>query len=258
MPGPLSSRPVFLHEIIDVVGQASVPYMDHTKAQAGAEKVDSFDLVGTFSVMGITGRWPQVVNIWELPGGWAGWRRAVDRLNLKRPSNQALHGWWEKAYTYRTGGFDRLMAGHPGCPDIARLLADGTTGTLFVHEITEVRPGAALAYLDAVREVRAPALADHGHRLAGLYEVLLGDTEVVTLWATDVDAHIALGASWDLTRGLIDPAEAASLGGRDDDRLTAWDEVARDLTVRRHEELLTPAPGTVVGPGGWEQDDSVG
>ncbi|MCU0273637.1 MAG: hypothetical protein MUE34_10410 [Acidimicrobiales bacterium] len=250
-------RPIFLHEVIDIVGQASVPYMEHTKAQAGAEKVDSFDLVGTFSVMGITGRWPQVVNIWELPGGWAGWRNAVDRLNLKRPSNQALHGWWEQAYTYRTGGFDRLMAGHPGCPDIAGLLASGTTGTLFVHEVTEVRPGAALDYLDAVRDVRAPMLADHGHRLTGLYEVLLTDTEVVTLWATDVDAHVALGRCWDATRGLLDDEEAAAAGVEPDERLLSWEVIARDLTVRRREELLTPAPGTVVGPPAWVQDDSV-
>ncbi len=249
-------RPLFLHEVIDIVGQASVPYMEHTKAQSGAEKVDSFELVGTFSVMGITGRWPQVVNIWELPGGWAGWRRAVDRLNLKRPSNEALHGWWETAYSFRTGGFDRLLAGHPGGPDIATLLAEGTTGTLFLHEVTEVRAGAALAYLDAVREVRAPLLADHGHRLAGLYEVLLSDSEVVTLWATDVDAHVALGASRDATRGLLDATEAAGFGGRPDERLLAWDELARDLTMRRREELLTPAPGTVVGPPGWLVDDS--
>ena len=34
---------------------------------------------------------------------------------------------------------------------MATLAANGVKGTLFVHEITEVRPGTALEYLDAVQ-----------------------------------------------------------------------------------------------------------
>src|SRR5690606_33940510 len=64
-----TTRPLFLHEQIDIVGQSQWDYMEHTKKQAGHEKVD-FELLGTWYVMGITGRWPQVVNIWEIPGGW--------------------------------------------------------------------------------------------------------------------------------------------------------------------------------------------
>lgn len=31
------------------------------------------------------GRWPQVVNVWDVgEQGWAGWAANVDRLNLKR------------------------------------------------------------------------------------------------------------------------------------------------------------------------------
>ena len=86
-------------------------------APAGHEKVD-FELLGTWYTMGITGRWPQVVNIWEIPGGWDGWYGKVDRLGLKRMSNADLEGWWKRSRTsYRTGGFDRLLAGRPGVPD---------------------------------------------------------------------------------------------------------------------------------------------
>ena len=116
-----------LHEFIDIVGQHQWDYMEHAKAQAGHEKVD-FELFGTWYTMGITGRWPQVVNVWDIPGGWDGWAAKVDRLGMKRMSNQHLEGWWETAYTYRTGGFDRLLAGAPGCPTSASLAADGVRG----------------------------------------------------------------------------------------------------------------------------------
>ena len=95
---------------IDITAQNQWAYMEHAKAQAGHEKVD-FELLGTWYTMGITGRWPQVINIWEIPGGWDGWYGKVDRLNLKRRTNAHLDKWWDKAFTYRTGGFDRLCGG---------------------------------------------------------------------------------------------------------------------------------------------------
>ncbi|HEX7096161.1 MAG TPA: hypothetical protein VF183_09770 [Acidimicrobiales bacterium] len=247
-----TTRPLFLHELIDIVGQSQWDYMEHTKRQSGHEKV-GFELLGTWYVMGITGRWPQVVNIWEIPGGWDGWYGKVDRLNLKRRTNDHLEKWWSVAYTYRTGGYDRLLAGHPGCPDMATLAANGVRGTLFVHELTEVRPGTALEYLDAVRDVRAPLLAEHGHRLVGLYEVMMHDTEVCTVWATDVASHVATAKSYDVARGLLSEEEAGIEG---DSRLVAWRDLARTWTTRWREELMTPAPGTLCGPEDWELDDS--
>ena len=91
--------------------------------------------------MGITARWPQVVNVWEIPGGWDGWFGKVDRLGLKRASNTDLNAWWKQAFEYRSGGFDRLLGAVPGCPNIESLTRDGVTGSLFVHELTEVAPG---------------------------------------------------------------------------------------------------------------------
>jgi hypothetical protein len=249
----MTSRPLFLHEVIDITEQNQWNYMEHAKAQAGHEKVD-FELLGTWYVMGITGRWPQVINIWEIPGGWDGWYGKVDRLNLKRRTNAHLENWWTTAYRYRTGGYDRLLAGHPGCPDMATLRENDVRGTLFVHEITEVRPGAALDYLDVVRDVRAPALANHGHTLVGLYEVMMHDTEVCTVWATDVDSHIRAGKAYDVARGLLS-AEEAGVDG--DQRLVDWLVAAREFTTRWREELMTPAPGTWCGPEDWELDDSV-
>ena len=249
----MPARELFLHEFIDIIGQGQWAYMEHAKAQAGHEKVD-FELLGTWYTMGITGRWPQVINIWEIPGGWDGWYGKVDRLGLKRRTNADLFKWWDTAYKLRTGGFDRLLGGHPGCPNIAQLAREQVKGTLFVHEITTVKPGTATEYLDATREVRQPLMNEYGHRLVGLYEVLMHDYEVCTVWATDAADHVRMGKAFDVARGLLD-AESAGVAG--DSRLVEWRRGAQQWTDHFREELMTPAPGTLCGPAEYETDDSV-
>ncbi|HUP76409.1 MAG TPA: hypothetical protein VM282_25460 [Acidimicrobiales bacterium] len=249
----MPARELFLHEFIDIIGQGQWAYMEHAKAQAGHEKVD-FELLGTWYTMGITGRWPQVINIWEIPGGWDGWYGKVDRLGLKRRTNADLFKWWDTAYKLRTGGFDRLLGGHPGCPNIAQLTRESVKGTLFVHEITTVKPGTATEYLDATREVRQPLMNEYGHRLVGLYEVLMHDYEVCTVWATDAVDHVRMGKAFDVARGLLD-ADSAGVAG--DSRIVEWRRAAQQWTAQFREELMTPAPGTICGPTEYETDDSV-
>ncbi len=246
----MTERELFLHEIIDITAQNQWAYMEHIKAQAGHEKVD-FELLGTWYVMGTTGRWPQVVNIWEIPGGWDGWYGKVDRLGLKRASNTDLNAWWKQALEYRSGGFDRLLGAVPGCPNIESLARDGVTGSLFVHELTEVRPGTALEYLEAVREERVPLLADYDHRLVGLYEVMMNDYEVCTIWATTADAHVRAAKARDVARGL---ATRSSSDG--DPRFDEWHARARTWCLRWREELMTPHVGTLCAPAVAPLDDS--
>lgn len=236
------ARGLLLHEVIDIVGLGAWPYMEHTVRASGDEKVN-FRLQGTWYTMGITGRWSQVINIWDVPGGWDGWRTTVDRLNLKRTENKALEGWWQEAFRHRSGGFDRLLLAAPGSPTTDELEARGVRGSLFVHEVTEVRPGAQGDYLAAVVAERAPLLAEHGHVLTGAYEVAMNDTEVITVWATDVDAHVQLQQAVSAAGGH-EPSSA----GPTDQRLTAWRRTAREWTVRWREELMTPYPGTRLGP----------
>src|SRR5262245_49073432 len=235
---------LYLHEVIDIVGLGAWPYMDHTVAASGDQKVN-FRLQGTWYTMGITGRWSQVINLWDIPGGWDGWTTAVDRLNLKRTENKDLEGWWQEAFKHRTGGFDRLLLGAPECPTTDDLVARGVRGSLFVHEITEVRPGAQPDYLAAVAAERVPLMAEYGHTVTGLYEVAMNDTEVVTVWATDVEAHVALQRAVSVARGREDPAS----GAEPDERLNAWRRKARTYTTRWREELMTPHPAIPIGPG---------
>ena len=137
-----ADRDLFLHEYIDINGMHQWDYMEHTLQQSGDEKVE-FELLGTWYTMGITARWPQVVNVWEIPGGWDGWFGKIDRLGLKRATNVTLNSWWKQAYEYRSGGFDRLLGAVPGLPE---------------HRVARARRGAGRAV--RARDDRGAA----GHR----------------------------------------------------------------------------------------------
>lgn len=225
----MSERSVFLHEYVDIVGEGAVAYMDHTVAfDCDAAGGRGLRLLGTWQTVGSTGRWPQVVNVWEMIDGWDGWARLTAETNLRRKDNRALEDWWRTALRSRSGGFDRLMGGVEGTPTIDDLMGGGVSGSLFMHEMSEVRPGTGRDYLRAVHEELVPLMAEFGHTLAGLYEVLLGDSEVCVVWATDLDAHVDLMRARD--------------GGVA--RIDMWESTARRWRTRLREELMVPHPGS--------------
>lgn len=241
------ARELYLHETVDIVGQGAAAYMEKSVVGFDADAVADrgLTLFGTWVVQGSTGRWPQVVNLWEMVDGWEGWRRLCARTNLRREANRELSAWWSEAARWRSGGFDRLLGAAPGSPTLAELRAAGVRGEIFLHERARVRPGAALDYLRAVVEDWAPVMAEHGHRLVGAWETLFGEDETFSLWATDLDGHVALCRATDAARGFPSP------GARPDPRIPAWRERARGLRESWHEEMLIPCPGTPMGPERW-------
>ncbi|MEZ5244512.1 MAG: hypothetical protein R2707_05385 [Acidimicrobiales bacterium] len=240
-------RPVFVHETIDIVGQGQYDYMEHLWQDPVLRMPDMTSLQGSFYVLGFGGgRWPQVVNIWDCgDDGWHGWGRNLDRLNLKR--RRAFYGdWWDEAAAWRTGGFDRVCAGVPGSPATAEIAERGITGTLFVNEVLTVRPGSQLEFLAAVVDERRPLLAEHGVDATGLWQVTNNAHEVVMIWATSVEAWVALQAARDTALGLDDSGVA-------DERLVAWDRISAGYVTGGDTHVMTPLPGTVYGPPGWDE-----
>lgn len=241
----MADRDLYLHEVVDVIGQGQYDYMAHVAREPTNVMPGMLTLQGTFFVCAVGGgRWPQVVNVWDVgDGGWDGWMANVDRLNLKR--RQAFYGdWWDEAATWRSGGFDRLCGGVPGNPTTAEIAERGVRGTLFVHQLLTVRPGAALDYLDAVVAEQVPAWRDHGHEPTGIYEVLGNQHEVVVVWATSVAAQGELRRQRDAARGLCP--------GEGDERLVSWERTAATFVTGGDTQLMTPLPGTVYGPTDWE------
>ncbi len=239
-------RSLYLHEVVDIVGQGQYDYMEHLWRDPVLRMPDMFGLQGSFYVCAAGGgRWPQVVNIWDVGDrGWDGWASNVDRMNLKR--RKAFYGeWWDEAAKWRTGGFDRLCGGVVGSPTTEELQARGVRGTLFVHEVLEVRPGSQLEFLAAAVEHRVPLLRDFGHEPTGIYEVLGNQHEVVLVWATTVADQTRLRKARDASWGLTDEAEA-------DPRLPAWDRLASSYVTGGISQIMTPLPRTVYGPPDWE------
>ena len=243
----MAARNLYLHEVIDIVGQGQYDYMAHACKEPTNVMPDMLTLQGTFFVCAMGGgRWPQVVNIWDVgEQGWRGWAANVDRLNLKR--RKAFYGdWWDEAAQWRSGGFDRLCGGVPGSPTTAEMGANGVSGTLFVHQLLTVRPGTPLDYLAAVHEVQAPLWREYGHEPTGIYEVLGNQHEVVLVWATSIAAQTRLRANRDAARGLGSDGEA-------DERLVAWERTAATFVTGGDTHLMTPLPGTVYGPLDWDE-----
>jgi hypothetical protein len=139
---------------------------------------------GIWGVVGSTGPWPQVVNIWE-EDGFAGlassFRTEFGTATLQDP---ALAKWWAAAAELRSGGFDRLIVPHPDTRTIQEHAVAGTTGEAYAHEIITVTPGTARQFLDAVVTHAAKAQANTGWELAGAWHTAMrGDDEVILLWA---------------------------------------------------------------------------
>jgi hypothetical protein len=142
----------------------------------------------------------------------------------------------------RHSAYSRPLGSAPGGPALADLLAEPYAAPFYVFESATVKPGAALDYLAAVQEERAPVLAEHGQRLIGSYEVQFCDTEVVTFWGTGLDEHLALQRSRDAALGLDDEVEP-------DHRLLSWRKRAREfLDGPWRENLLAPFPGSKLAP----------
>lgn len=243
----MPDRSLYLHEVVDIVGQGQYEYMDHVGSEPTNAMPDMLTLQGTFFICAMGGgRWPQVVNIWDVgDGGWEAWGANVDRLNLKRRA--AFYGeWWDQAAQWRSGGTDRLCGAVPGSPTTAEIAERGVQGTLFVHQLLTVRHGSALDYLAAVSEQQVPLWQEYGHQPTGIYEVLGNNHEVVVVWATSVEAQVRLRAHRDAARGL-------GGDGDGDERLVRWERTTAPWVTGGETQLMTPRPGTVYGPDDWEQ-----
>jgi len=218
---------VYIHELIDIRGTGRARYMHHMTANWGPIGRAERDQLcaGVWATIGSTGRWPQVVNLWEYRS-WAAlganFETELVGDGLQDPS---LTDWWAVAAELRRGGEDRLLVAAEFSPSIDILMA--ATGDVpragYSHEIVPCRPGAAPALLE---EVGGSGLDVHraaGRSLVGAYRrALCDDDEVVLIWSFE---------SW----GAWASAEA-------DGTVREWRAAQRDLTLGWHGTLLADAP----------------
>ena len=180
---------------------------------------------GVWSVLGTTGGWPQVVNMWE-EAGWSGLASSFAGEAVgPGAQDPVLERWWARAADFRRGGFDRLMVPRPWSRSIQQLCADGVSGACYAHDLIRVRPGEAEAVADEVAGELAEAHAWFGWELAGGFTTaLVNDDELLLLWA------VPTWSSWAEAEAASDPA------------LVAWRDRNRDRITARHRMLLVDAP----------------
>src|SRR5262245_43474077 len=182
---------------------------------------------GVWATVGSTGRWPEVVNMWELDG-WDGlvanFAHEVVGAGAQDPS---LAEWWAVAASLRRGGVDRIVVPTSWTRSVEQLTADGVRGEVYAHELVRVPPGESGELLDAVEREGVPALAGVGVEPVGAYSVAMGDdSEALLLWA------IPDWATWAAYEQAWAP----------DGALASWRKTLLGLGASWHRQLLVDSP----------------
>ncbi len=176
---------VYIHELVDVLGTERARYQHHMTAnwcpEAGPLRHQR--CFGVFSLVGSTGRWPQVVNLWE----YDSWEELAHNFAVELVGaghrDPMLARWWERAASFRTGGQDRILVAHdasPGIDDWCR--RGGTSAVAYLHETITTEVDDADRVADGVAD-DSDALTDRfGLELVGLFRTAMrAHDEVIAL-----------------------------------------------------------------------------
>lgn len=176
----------YIHEFIDIRGTHRADYMQHMAANwsPSAQEDRKQLLFGMWAVLGSTGPWPQVCNIWEEPGltGLAGsFGNETVGAGLQDPK---LERWWNKAAEFRSGGFDRILLPAPWMPTITQSLDAETRADVFAHETIKCQPGTAPDLLELASTAAREVHAEFHWKLVGAWTTAMrDDDEAILLWA---------------------------------------------------------------------------
>jgi hypothetical protein len=220
---------VYIHEYVNIIGPSRAHYMHHIAANwAVIAREERQQLcVGVWATVGITSRWPEVVNLWE-DTGWDGIAASLEH-EYSAPTLQdpSLAAWWAKAAEFRSGGVDRILVPAPWSPTVADLDQRKVSGQCYVHELTKLRPHGAPRYFDALASDGIDLHADFGFALVGAYKnTLVLGTECLSIWA------VPTYSDW-----------ATSERARNaDSKLANWVHTLSGLVTESERVLLADAP----------------
>ena len=168
---------LYIHEFIDIIGQNRSKYMYHMTANFSpmAQEDRNQLCYGVWGVLGSTGRWPEVVNIWELDGfdGAAPYfRHEFGDPTMQDPRMAAVVG---RAAPLRSGGNDRLLVPRRGPAPSPSCAPTACAARLYAHEHIGVRPGHVARLPRAPARARpSPVHEQYGWELAGAWETVDG------------------------------------------------------------------------------------
>jgi hypothetical protein len=220
---------VYIHELIDVIGHNRARYMHHMTANwCPVAREERHQLcLGVWATLGSTGRWPEVVNMWELDG-WDGLAANFAHETAGgRDQDPSLAEWWSVAASLRRGGVDRIVVPTGWTRSVEELTAGGVRGEVYAHELVTVPPGTSAELLDAVEREGLPAVAGLGLECVGAYAVAMADdSEALLLWA------IPDWERWVAYERALSP----------DGALASWTKTLLGLGARWKRQLLVDSP----------------
>jgi len=220
---------VYIHELIDIIGHNRARYMHHMTANwCPIARVERNQLcLGVWATLGSTGRWPEVVNMWELDG-WDGLAANLAHETAGgRDQDASLAEWWSVAASMRRGGVDRIVVATPWTRSVDQLIADGVRGEVYAHELFTVPPGRSATLLEALRIDGVPNVEAVGLELVGAYEVAMGGgSEALALWA------IPDWATW----------VEYEQGWSGDGALSPWRKTLHEMGADWRRQLLVDSP----------------
>ena len=249
----VANTKVYIHELIDIIGHNRARYVQHMTANwcpiARAERNQL--CFGVWATVGSTGRWPEVVNMWELDG----WDGLVANFEHEtgggRDQDPSLAEWWAVAASLRGGGVDRIVVPEPWTRSIEELTAAGVRGEVYAHELVTVPAGTSPRFLEAVREVAVPAHRELGAELIGAFRVTgVNDSEAVVIWALPGwPAWAALEQAWLADGGPLDAWRRRTRElGADWRRWAMVDAPLSPLRIGRQPDVSDRVPLEEVGP----------
>ena len=229
----MANEKVYIHESIEIRGHARAKYMHHMTANwCPIGRAERGQLCfGVWGTVGSTGRWPEVVNLWEEPG-WHGLARNLARETAGPGMQDAsLAAWWAEAAKYRRGGVDRLLVPAPWTRTIEELCQGGVRcGAFTAHERVQVVPGRASELLERVREVAIGVYAEFGLELLGAFRTALrNDSECILFW------RVPRAEDW----AAFERAQCAPPA---EPRIARWRDAIRGLAQGWRRTLLVDAP----------------
>ena len=221
---------ILLHETIDIILSGRAAYFEHM--------VDGYTdwlhergmrIFGIWGTLGSTGRWPEVINLWEY-GDWANIASifANETRGYDGMQDPKLKEWWLGAQEFRSGGFDRLVAASPSTPLPEDFDARGITGSeVFRHERVKLAGGTAREFVAAVEEERMGQLAGIGVPLVACLRTLMhDDDEVILVWACKT------WEDWAAVEQELDQSE----------RALRWRAQVRPMVREWRSEVMLSAP----------------
>lgn len=225
----MSNPHVYIHEFIDVIGHNRARYMHHMTANwcPVAREERNQLCFGVWATVGATGRWPEVVNLWEI-SDWDGLAADFEHeLVGSGAQDPSLVEWWAAAASLRRGGVDRIVVPEPWSPSIEEHTAAGTRGAVYAHEVVTTAPGEVQRYLDALHDVGVGAYGEQGLVPIGAFHTAMGSRdEAIVIWAIpDWPTWATFERTWD-----------------DDRTRWPWRMHADAMSVRTRRTLLVDAP----------------